>query len=135
MKFLRRLPYWQLLAVPVMLWMLGAGSNQLVLIANHGKFPVMVNDVQIARMCPDAKDIDEKYKGIACTSDGKGGQYLDPVHTVMGANSHLKFLADIFDLGSIYSIGDFMLMLGEWLWSFTPYMWIALVIRKLYTQV
>ena len=62
----------------------------------------------------------------------KGGEMIDKTHSVMGPNSHLKALADIFPLGSIYSIGDGFIALGEWLMSFCPYMWLALVIRKVY---
>ena len=135
LKLVKKFPYWYLLAVPVLIWVLGVASNQAVLIANHGKFPVMLNEAQIAVMCPDASQIDPKYKAIACTSDGKGGQYLDRVHSVMGPNSHLTLLADIFDLGSIYSIGDFAIMLGEFLLPFTSISWVALALRKLMAGV
>ena len=136
LKALRRFPYWYLLAVPALLFILGAASNQAVLVANHGKFPVMVNDAEIAKLCPSADELRPEFKGIACTSDGHGGQYLDRAHTIMGPNSHLKMLADIFDLGDgTYSIGDFLIMLGTGLWSFTPIMWLTLILRKLYNQV
>jgi len=50
----------------------------------------------------------------------------------MTSKTHLNALADVFDLGSIYSIGDFTLYLGEWLMGFTPFVWGYAVIKKLY---
>jgi hypothetical protein len=58
-------------------------------------------------------------------------QAIDEVHVTMTSQTHLNFLADVFDLGTIYSIGDFAIMLGEWMLAFTPFIWGALVIRKL----
>jgi hypothetical protein len=40
----------------------------------------------------------------------------------------------VFDLGSIYSIGDFTLYLGEWLMTWTPWVWGALLVSKVYRQ-
>jgi hypothetical protein len=66
---------------------------------------------------------------------GNGGEMIDRTHSVMGPNSHLKILADILPLGhSIYSIGDGLLYFGEWLFSFSPFMWIALTVRKLFVS-
>lgn len=132
MKFLRKFPYWQLLAIPVLLFGLGAGSNQIVLVANHGTFPVMVNKVDIVKMCHDASDVPPVLQGIACTTDGKGGEYLDPVHVIMTPESRLKPLADIFNLGDgIYSIGDFLLMLSFGMVPFAPIAWLVLTLRRL----
>lgn len=144
-KVLRKFPYWYLLAVPVLLIGLGAASNQAVLVANHGKFPVMLNDAQVSRFCEDDRDTEQKLikrdfsvldssvPDVACI---KGGQFLDPVHSIMGKNSNLKALADVFNLGDgLYSIGDFGIMLGEFFSTFTFYMWIALTVRKLATLV
>jgi len=125
-----------LIIVPLLLVLLGAASNQAVLIANHGKFPVMLNEQQVAdfikKQAQDEdklaakKAADEKTAGekkgftIANTSvsknELKNGQFLDSIHSVMGPNSHLKAMADVFDLGSIYSVGDFGIILGEFLW-------------------
>lgn len=94
---------------------LGASSNQLVLIANHDKFPVMFNAGKIARL----------------ESIGPDG-LLDDVHCLMTHQTHLNALADIFDLkDGMYSIGDGLLTLGEWLNGFCCYVWIALVIWRL----
>jgi hypothetical protein len=147
MKYLRRFPYWYLLAIPALVWALGIASNQAVLVANHGKFPVMLNATWMVKMCtiptmeqvgidPDDEEMVAKYKqvvaNIPASSCRKGGEMIDETHSVMGPNSHLKALSDIFPLGSIYSIGDAGIYLGEYLLGFSPIMWLALVIRKLY---
>jgi hypothetical protein len=55
------------------------------------------------------------------------GQFLDSVHSVMGPNSRLKALADVFDLGDgIYSVGDFGIILGAYFWPFTSLLFLAL---------
>lgn len=129
---LRKFPYWYLLAVPVLLFALGAALNQIVLIANHGTFPVQANKVMIMTRCVDPDDMPEQLKGVVCQTDGNGGQYLDfRGHVIMTDKTHLNFLADIFDLGDgIYSIGDFLLMLGQLGLNCGPIAWVALVIRK-----
>jgi hypothetical protein len=143
MKYLRRFPYWYLLVIPVLLFGLGLASNQAVLVANHGKFPVMMNASWMNKFCsmPVAPDTDDEedlasYRdyvaSIPSSSCRKGGEMIDQTHSVMGPNSHLKVLSDIFPLGSIYSIGDGLLYLGLWLLDFTPFMWLALTLRKLY---
>lgn len=130
------IPYWYLLAVPVLLFALGAASNQLCLVANHGTFPVQANKIMIAEKCidpEDAKDLPAKYQGVPCQTDGKGGQYLDKRgHVIMSKDTHLNLLGDIFGLGDgIYSIGDFMIGLGQVGLSYTPIAWLALVLRRL----
>jgi hypothetical protein len=132
MKYLRRFPYWYLLAIPVLLVCLGMASNQAVFLANAGKFPVRMNPTWMDLKCStkgmDPADVD----ALPSSWCGKGGQMLDQRHSIMGPNSNLKFLADIFNFGGMYSIGDGFIALGEWLLTFTPFMWLALVIRKLY---
>jgi hypothetical protein len=143
MKYLRKFPYWYLLVIPILLFGLGVASNQAVLVANHGKFPVMLNASWMSKMCtiPPAPDTDDEetlaeYKAavaaIPASSCRKGGEMIDRTHSVMGPNSHLKALSDIFPLDGIYSIGDGMIYLGEWLLEYTPLMWLALALRKLY---
>lgn len=133
MKFLRRFPYWYLIAIPLLMFSMGVASNQLVLVANHGKFPVMINEVTQEEMCTADVDIDpDSIPSNACD---KGGQFLDGTHSIMGPNSHLKILSDIFPLGgAVFSIGDAFIFLGEWLLSFTPAMWLALTIRKMFVK-
>lgn len=133
--FLKKNHVWLILA-PVLLTILGAASNQAVLIANHGKFPVMLNEKQesvleekhekeaAAEEKPKA-DANENVKGfrISNTSIGtdeiKNGQFLDNVHSVMGPNSRLKALADVFNLRNIYSVGDFLIIGSNF---FFPYL-------------
>ena len=58
---------------------------------------------------------------------------MDDVHSVMGHNSRLKFLADYINLQTaIYSPGDGLIELGEWAWGFAPMLWIFLAARRLY---
>jgi hypothetical protein len=239
-SFLKSTYSWLILA-PILLVLLGAASNQAVLIANHGKFPVMLNERQ-QEMFSSENDVEEtrdnaeraidayrdaqdladkdrvnqvlqidafdarkaaraayqdnvdavKYKQrgdfdkvhaaavkskadmeaaeaaddkavkdskvpvstnkqevsdapakktdtkkdftILNTSVGKDdiqGQFLDSVHSVMGPNSHLKAMADIFDLGSIYSIGDFGIILGMYFFPFLALLFIGLNLRKI----
>jgi hypothetical protein len=126
---------WVLLA-PWAVSSLGAASNQLVLIANHDTFPVMVNPVKLSQIrAPRGNDdlvtaIFGKPRPsprVEVTDDSM----IDSVHCVMTKDTHLNFLADIFDLKeAIYSVGDFGLTLGDWLQTFCPYVFLALVFRK-----
>ena len=139
MKLLRKFPYWYLWAVPFLFIFLGIASNQSVLIANHGKFPVMLNEFQVAHFCSaglNGEDAGLKFSifdsSVDFSSCERGGQFLDEVHSIMGKNSHLKAMSDIFNLSDgIYSIGDFSLMAGFWMLTFTPFVWLVLTIRKL----
>ena len=133
MKFLRKFPYWYLILIPVLLFGLGITSNQAVLIANHGKFPVMMNASWMDKMCSTNSREPDDIAAAPSAWCGDGGEMIDMTHSVMGPNSHLKALSDIFPIGSaIYSVGDGLLSLGDWLLSFTPIMWLGLTIRKLY---
>jgi len=87
---------------------------------------------------PDDADMIDHYKRavaqIPASSCRKGGEMIDDTHSVMGPNSHLKALGDIFPLGNIYSIGDAAIFLGDYLLGLGPLMWLALAIRKLYVD-
>lgn len=121
-KFLRK-TYLYVLAIPVLTFVLGVASNQAVLIANNDTFPVRISEVKVQLL--------KAEEGATITMpDGK--VMLDPVHCVMTDKTHLNWLADNFDLGSIYSVGDFGLYFAEWMWSFAPFIWGAAVTRKLY---
>ena len=127
---------WILLA-PYAIFGLGVASNQAVLIANGDKFPVMLNARKLDKILNPTIDADlEKILGIkivekpAPKPDPDG--MIDDTHCQMTSNTHLNALADVFDLGSIYSIGDFTLYLGEWLMTWTPFVWGYAVIKKLY---
>lgn len=113
-RFLSTTALWIVL-LPYLFTGVGAASNQLVLIANHDKFPVMLNEKVRAGFEPDANGL------------------IDKAHCVMTKDTHLNFLADIFDLhDGWYSIGDFLLMIGDWLMGWCIYVWMALVIKSLF---
>ena len=130
-SFLRRTSLY-LLAIPVLFTFLGAASNQVVLIANHDTFPVMVNAKKLQEMTePSEQKAINFNKPIPAFETGDTVM-LDDVHCAMTSKTHLNALADIFDMkDAIYSIGDFMLMLGEWLGSFTSAIFVFDVARKL----
>lgn len=109
MKFLAKTYLW-LAALPYVLIVLGAASNQAVLISNHGKFPVMLNET------------------VAVPADGM----LDKEHCVMTHETRLNALADIFNIGAVESVGDLAIDLGDVLRPFTFGAWLALVTKKCY---
>jgi hypothetical protein len=107
------------LLAPTAIGFLGAASNQLVLIANHDTFPVLVNGTQLAHFQRD---------------DLKGTLMIDDVHCIMTSKTHLNALADIFDFhDGIESIGDMLMGLGEWLGGFCVFLWGGLLIHKVHT--
>lgn len=112
--------YLYLIIVPVLLVILGFCSNQAVLISNHGKFPVMLNEAEWAQIYND-------------TGDPKTSQYVkDTKHSIMGKNSHLSALADIFDVGFGWaSLGDGLYVVGWWLLPYALVAWFTLIFRKL----
>ena len=118
-KFLRKTALWILLS-PLAIGFLGAASNQAVLIANHDTFPVNINLVKLKG------HIDEQPIVLA-----DGTVMIDDVHCMMSSKTHLNWLADEFDLGSIYSVGDFGILLGEYLWGFAPLVWGVVIFEKL----
>lgn len=136
-NFLRRTSLY-ILAIPVLFTFLGAASNQLVLIENGDTFPVLVNDKKLQEMTEpqERPTIDIHFVTPIPASATDDTVYLDDVHILMTSHTHLNALADIFDMKSaIYSIGDFSLMLGDWLWAFAPFLFAFDVIRKLKAQV
>ena len=130
LKFLRKTSLY-ILAVPVMLFMLGAASNQAVLWANHDKFPVMVNTLKERVMVAQAQANYKELAAEAGIDPTLPAGMIDDTHCVMTDKTRLNWLADVFDFGSIYSIGDFSLMLGEWLFGFAPFLFAFDVVRKL----
>ena len=131
LTFLRKTALW-MLAVPLALSLMGAASNQLVLVVNHDKFPVEVNtlkeEVMVYKMESDWKAATAEAGIDLPLPEGM----IDDVHCVMTKDTHLNYLADIFDLhDGIYSIGDFGLMLGEWLMTFAPFVWAFEVVNRL----
>jgi hypothetical protein len=135
LKFLRKTALWIVLA-PAVIWGTGLLSNQAVLIANHDTFPVKVNDYKInqyaahliaASQSDDEDEATEAQFRLQALDRG----YLDDVHVIMTPKTHLNFLADDFDLDNIYSVGDFLLMLGEWLQTFAIFVWVFEAVRRL----
>ena len=132
-SLLRSALLWVLLA-PYLLTGIGAASNQLVLIANHDKFPVMVNQKKLNQLMGSEDDpfsIIEQVRHTPNAPDADG--MIDDVHCVMTDDTHLNLLADVFDMHSaIYSIGDFLLMAGDWGSQFCPYIFVAFVFKKVW---
>ena len=110
-----------LLALPLLLIALGTASNQLVLWANHDTFPVMLNAAKVHSF---------QAKGAPTLPDGT--VMLDETHCLMTNKTHLNLLADVFDLGNVYSVGDGLLYLGGWSWTFMPFVWGYATCRRLY---
>jgi hypothetical protein len=130
-KFFKK-TYLYLLAIPVLFTVLGAASNQIVLFANNDKFPVMMNDAGVKRYTAEVEDaksdpeVDQTL--IPDVEDGM----MDQTHCFMTSKTHLNFLADVFDFGTAYySVGDGLLFLGGWAWTFMPFVWGFAVVRKL----
>lgn len=135
LKFLSFARLW-ILAIPLALNFTGALSNQLVIAANHDTFPVMVN----ARLLKKLEERSQKPDifqslGSLIGLDIKPQEQepfdgmLDDVHCVMTDSTHLNFLADWIDLkDAIYSPGDMLLMLGDYLSAFAFPAWFALVL-------
>jgi hypothetical protein len=124
-RFLRVSRVW-ILALPLFLVFVGAASNEAVFAANDGVFPVRYNAAKMAHaweLC-QAKGADPDCL-LLLTHYGM----LDTRHGVMTSAHHLVFLADWIDLGGdIYSPGDLLLELGEFLMDWTPYIWGFLMI-------
>ena len=147
-----KIPYWYLIAIPLLSIGLGTVSNQVVLWDNFDKFPVMYNAEKIHESCKPKDKADDLAADIikALSGSGKtknlhlqlsapdpnvcanGGPFLDHIHVIMTKDSKLKALADIWDFHDVtYSIGDFMLMLGEWFSVFAPFVFVFDTTRKL----
>ena len=141
-KFLKfmRASCLSILLLPYGVFGLGVLSNQAVLMANHDKFPVMLNARKLDKiLSQNAEEDIQKILGPGVkievvTAPPNPDGMIDDVHCVMTKDTHLNALADVFDLGSIYSIGDFTLYLGEWLMTWTPWVWGALLVSKVYRQ-
>ena len=113
-KFFRITMLWVLL-LPGVCMFIGAASNQAVLISNGDKFPVLMNASVISKEDVDANGM------------------LDKEHCIMTHATHLNALADIIDTHDAWiSIGDIFIKIGLWLAAFCPFVWLALVVQKLY---
>lgn len=120
LRLLRSTALWILL-LPYAATFIGAALNQLVLLANHGRFPVAWNSARLAGL--DQSTLVVGNDGVVM---------LDNVHCIMTSKTHLNFFADILDFGDgIYSIGDELLKLGGWFDTFCIYCWICVVVPRL----
>jgi hypothetical protein len=134
-KFLRKTYLW-VLAAPILAIVLGAASNQAVLIANGDKFPVQLNQYEIdkfhARHNVSLEDVINEILGGGSKDIPLPPDMLDTVHCVMTKDTHLNALADVIDLGGDHlSVGDLFIQLGEWSWDFAPAIFLVLGVRKL----
>lgn len=112
-RFLRVTMLW-IIALPYTIGGTGVALNQAVLIANHGKFPVMLNNRQ------------QRFQGVE--SDG----FMDDYHCNMTHDTRLNALGDIFHYNAAYvSVGDMLIDIGDWLSEFCAYIWGVLVCLKL----
>jgi hypothetical protein len=111
---------WMLL-LPYLMIFTGAASNQAVLIANHDKFPVMVNPVKLGHMV----DSPESLSQLLSTG------MIDDVHEVMTPKTHLNALADVFDFkDAVYSVGDGLIIGGSELYYPLAIAWLAIILYR-----
>jgi hypothetical protein len=137
-KFFRRTCLY-ILIIPVLFTFLGALSNQIVLQANHDTFPVMISNAKLfehkhalAKIAESDSDADAVEKATLRLVELDHG-FLDDTHIVMTDKTHFNFLADVFDFRheGIESIGDLLLKLGEFTWTYVPFIFVFAVIGKL----
>lgn len=127
-SFLRK-TFLYILAIPLLFIVLGAASNQAVMIANHNTFPVQINLVKMYEWTNKGQTVVvvPPVPGVA-----PGAVMIDDTHCLMTDKTHLNFMADVFDFhNSIESIGDLSIDLGEWLWMPAPFVWAFAVMKKL----
>lgn len=109
---LLRKTYLYILIFPYFLCYLGAASNQLVLIANHDTFPVLMRGAAATRIMPLGYD--------------------DEGHVLMTKDTHLNALGDIFDFHDGWeSVGDLLLTAGLKLQDICFWVWMTLVLTTL----
>lgn len=127
-----------ILALPLVLTLLGAASNQAVIAANHDRFPVLMN----VRKLREEREAEEKKEAVIANIVGKvlgveiqppapdpNDDMLDNVHCVMSKDTHLNFLADWIDLGdATYSPGDLLLMAADYIQPLAFPFWFAIVL-------
>jgi hypothetical protein len=137
-KFLKHTALY-ILALPLLCTFLGVASNQLVLNANHDRFPVMLSDYKVAQYEAHFQNelqsdnpeeaMQAQFNLQAFEQEG----FLDDTHVVMTSHTHLNLLADRIDVRTegIESVGDILIDLGDYTWQFAPIIWGVVVIYKL----
>jgi hypothetical protein len=138
LNFLRKTALWIVLT-PLAITFTGTGLNQLVLNANHDTFPVEVNTLKeqifVAKAAQSWRLEQEAAAEGGVTIGELPAGMIDEVHCVMTSKTHLNFLADVFDFkDGIYSLGDGLIYLGEWLMTFSFFVWVFEVIRRANAQ-
>ena len=132
-KFIRKTLLYVVLA-PFAVMGLGAACNQAVLVANNDTFPVRINPVKLY----DWSNKGAKIKIIAPIPGvyPNGIAFVnDNMHIVMTPYTKLNWLADNFDFHTrILSVGDFLIMLGEYLNGFACWVWAGALLRKTYAE-
>jgi hypothetical protein len=119
-RLLRSTALW-LLILPYLVYLTGAGLNQLAMNANGDLMPVRINVVKaIEWFGPPimfGEPAPDKKHHIIILPDGTA--QLDGRHCLMTARTHFNWVSDIFDFHSeIDSVGDLLLSLSEWLGTF-----------------
>jgi hypothetical protein len=98
---------------PFALFLTGAGLNKAVLVANGGKFPVMLNERRQNEASPD-------------------GLLADGRHCLMNADTRLNWLADFLDFkDEIASPGDLLIDLSDELSRYSLVVWITVLLIDL----
>jgi hypothetical protein len=115
LKFLRKTKLY-VFAFPILLWILGAGLNQIAINANYDSMPVLYNVGNVDQF------IDHKN---GFPKESVGGTILtDERHSVLTPDSHVYLLCDIIDFGDVkYSVGDFLIKASRTLDGAIPYIW------------
>lgn len=111
-KFLSRTKLY-VFALPLLLWTLGAGLNQIAINANHDSMPVLYNAGNVKDFIADGYP-----------QESQGEILTDPIHSVLTPESHFYILCDIIDFQDVkYSIGDAILYSSKALGKVIPYVW------------
>ena len=104
-----KIPYAYLLVGPTLLYALGFFLNKIVIAANGGIMPVLINGCSAERFSE-----------------------RDFIHACMTHTTHLKFLSDwiITNHGTaVYSPGDYLLSLYDYVFVLALILWAALMIK------
>jgi hypothetical protein len=125
MKFLYRFflnTFLWLLLIPIGMQFCGVLSNQTVRWANHGTFPVYINQALKEEM--------ETSGRLFLSNDDH--LMIDQLHCVMTDQTHLNFMADVFLEGTDYvSIGDILQSYGKDLSPWILIIWGTIASYKL----
>ncbi len=150
LQFIRKTALWVLL-LPIASFGIGVASNQLVIVANNGKFPVRYTETRkaewyarqelaIAKIAHEVDTSDEESVAdaqaniyVLQTAEKEG--MIDSVHCIMTDKTHLNLLGDIFDFDvAIFSIGDGLLYAGLLSFEYCALLWLFLLCSKALRQ-